>query len=61
MPEGGPDRYLKELLAVARLRFGESRAETLRPELEALAAHVARVAEAPVPADGEPGFLMRED
>jgi hypothetical protein len=61
MPEGGPDRYLEELLAMARLRFGEHRAEALRPDLEALAAHVARVAEAPLPADGEPGFLMLED
>jgi plasmid stabilization system protein ParE len=61
MPEPAHERDLEELLELARVRFGASRAEALRPELEALAAEVARVAEAELPDDGEPGFLMLED
>ena len=61
MPETAPEGHLEALLQLARVRFGASRAEALRPELEALAAELARVTEAEVPDDGEPGFLMRED
>lgn len=60
MPEAGPETYRDALLAEARRRFGESRAEALRSELEALAADLARVAEAPLPAEGEPGFFLLE-
>ena len=44
----------------ARRRFGTERAEALAPELEALAADLARVAEAPLPAETEPGFFLLE-
>ena len=58
MPDPDVDAYLAALLAEARRRFGEVRAEALAPELTALAADLARVAEAPLPADGEPGFFL---
>lgn len=46
-----------DLLATARRRFGDDRATVLIPELEALATHLALVAEASVPDDVEPDFL----
>jgi hypothetical protein len=61
VPDRSPERVLDELVATARVRFGASRAEALRPELEALAAEVARVAEAELPDDGEPGFQLLGD
>jgi hypothetical protein len=61
MPDSGPDAYRESLLADARRRFGEARAEALRPELEALAADLARVAAAPLPAEMEPGFFLLDD
>jgi hypothetical protein len=45
----------------ARRRFGAERAEALAAELDALAADLARVAEAPLPAETEPGFLLLEE
>jgi hypothetical protein len=45
----------------ARRRFGPARAEALAAELDALAADLARVAEAPLPAETEPGFLLLEE
>ncbi len=61
MADTGPDAYRESLLAEARRRFGEARAEALRPELEALAADLARVAAAPLPMDTEPGFFLLDD
>ncbi len=61
MPDPDLERYAAELSAEARRRFGPARAEALAPELRALAADLARVAAAPVPADGEPGFFLLED
>jgi hypothetical protein len=61
MPDSGPDAYRESLLADARRRFGEARAEALRPELEALAADLARVAAAPLPAETEPGFFLLDE
>jgi hypothetical protein len=45
----------------ARRRFGPQRAEALAAELDALAADLARVAETPLPAETEPGFLLLEE
>jgi hypothetical protein len=45
----------------ARRRFGAERAEVLAAELDALAADLARVAETPLPAETEPGFLLLEE
>jgi hypothetical protein len=61
MADTGPDAYRESLVAEARRQFGEARAEALRPELEALAADLARVAAAPLPADTEPGFFLLDD
>jgi hypothetical protein len=61
MADTGPDAYRESLLAEARRRFGEARAEALRPELEALAADLARVAAAPLPAETEPGFFLLDE
>ena len=61
MPETDADAYRDSLLAEARRRFGEARAEALRPELEALAADLARVAAAPLPAETEPGFFLLDE
>ena len=60
MPESAVDRYREGLLDAARRRFGPERAEALTPELTALAADLARVAEAPLPGEGEPGFFLLE-
>jgi len=61
MADTGPDAYRESLLAEARRRFGEARAEALRPELEALAADLARVAAAPLTAETEPGFFLLDE
>ena len=61
MPDPTVETYRSELLAEARRRFGEARAEALRPELEALAADLARVAGAPLPAETEPGFFLLDE
>jgi hypothetical protein len=45
----------------ARRRFGPERADALAAELDALAADLARVAETPLPAETEPGFLLLEE
>lgn len=58
MPEPSLDTFRRDLLAEARQRFGAERAAALAPELERLAADLARVAEAPLPPDGEPGFFL---
>ena len=58
MADPTSDAYRAELLAEARRRFGDARVEALTPELEALAADLARVADAPLSADGEPGFYL---
>ncbi len=50
-----------ELLAEARRRFGAERADALAPELEQTAADLARVTEAPLPPEGEPGFFLLEE
>ncbi len=55
------EEMLTALFEDARGRFGRDRAEALRPELAALAADLARVAAAPVPVDGEPGFFLLEE
>jgi hypothetical protein len=49
------------LIEEARRRFGAARAEALTAELDALAADLARVAEAPLPAETEPGFLLLDE
>ena len=46
------------LTAEARRRFGVERAQALAAELETVAADLARIIEAAVPADGEPGFFL---
>ncbi len=61
MPDQAVEMCRTELLAEARRRFGEARAEALRPELEALAADLARVAAAPLPAETEPGFFLLDE
>ena len=61
MPPTDADAYRQSLLAEARRRFGEARAEALRPQLEALAADLARVAAAPLPVETEPGFFLTEE
>jgi hypothetical protein len=58
MPETDPQAYRESLLAEARRRFGDARAEALRPELESLAADLARVAAAPLPLETEPAFFL---
>ena len=54
------DTLLSDLMAEARRRFGAERAAALASGLERLAADLARVAEAPLPAEGEPGFFLVE-
>ncbi len=61
MPDPSPETFRAQLSTDARLRFGPDRAEALAPELEALAADLARVAAAPLPGDGEPGFFLLEE
>jgi hypothetical protein len=51
------DAIYQDLVAAARRRFGDERAAALGPDLEALAAHLALVAETPIPDDVEPDFL----
>ena len=58
-PSAGSFRMV--LLDEARRRFGVARAEALAPELTALAADLARVAEAPLAADEEPGLFLLEE
>jgi hypothetical protein len=58
MPEPDSSPYRERLLDEARRRFGPERAEALAPELAALAADLARVTEAPLPGEGEPGFFL---
>ncbi len=58
MSDPTSDAYRAGLLAEARRRFGDARAEALTHELEALAVDLARVAEAPLSADSEPGFYL---
>ena len=61
MPDPDPDRYREALMAEAVRRFGPARAEALRAELEGLAADLARVADARVPDEVEPGFFLLEE
>ncbi len=61
MAEPSLDVIRAALLAEARRRFGDARAQALTPELMALGADLARVAQAPLPADGEPGFFLLEE
>ena len=58
MAEPTPETYREALQAEARRCFGAERAAALAPELERLAADLGRVAEAPLPLDGEPGFYL---
>jgi hypothetical protein len=58
MPDTSVDTIRAALVAEARSRFGEARAEALRAELEALAIDLARVADTPLPAETEPGFFL---
>jgi hypothetical protein len=58
MSDASAQSYRERLLDEARRRFGPERAEALTPELTALAADLARVAEAPLPGEGEPGFFL---
>ncbi|MBI2466850.1 MAG: hypothetical protein HYV62_03380 [Candidatus Rokubacteria bacterium] len=60
MPDPTPQTLRVELEAEARRRFGAERATALAPEIEQTAADLARVAEAPLPPDGEPGFFLLE-
>jgi hypothetical protein len=55
------DAIRMTLTEEARRRFGAARAEALGAELDALAADLARVAEAPLPVETEPGFLLLEE
>lgn len=55
------EEMLTVLFEDAVVRFGLDHAEALRPELTALAADLARVAAAPLPGDGEPGFFLLEE
>lgn len=61
MPDPIAESYRDELMAEARRRFGVERAAALAAELEELAADLARVAEAALPHDGEPGFFLLEE
>lgn len=57
-----PERTIRAALGEeARRRFGPQRAEALAADLDALAADLARVAETPLPAETEPGFLLLEE
>jgi hypothetical protein len=58
MSDPNTQPYRERLLDEARRRYGPERAEALTPELTALAADLARVAEAALPGDGEPGFFL---
>ena len=58
MPDVSPEVFRSALTAEARRRFGDERAEALAPDLETLAADLARVAAAPLPDDVEPGFFL---
>ena len=49
-----------DLKAEARRRFGTDRAAALAPDLDALAADLARVAGASLPPGVEPGFYLLE-
>jgi hypothetical protein len=61
MPDEPRETIRAALGAEARRRFGAARADALAAELDALAADLARVAETPLPAEIEPGFLLLED
>lgn len=61
MADASLDTIRAALLDEARRRFGDARAEALTPELTALGADLARVAQAPLPVDGEPGFFLLEE
>ena len=58
MVEASVEPIRAQLLTEARRRFGGERAEALRPDLEALAVDLARVADTPVPAETEPAFFL---
>lgn len=61
MPGPDVEPHREALLAEARRRFGPERTQILAPDLEQTAADLARVAEAPLPPEGEPGFFLLEE
>lgn len=58
MPGRNLEGFRTVLTAEARRRFGDERAAALAPDLEALAADLARVAAAHLPPEEEPAFFL---
>lgn len=57
MPDLSAEMLRSDLTTAACRLFGAERAAALEAELTALAADLARVAEAPLPDETEPGFF----
>lgn len=60
MSDHDQEAFMDALMAEARRRFGAERTRALEPDLRTLAADLARVAAAPLIAEGEPGFYLTE-
>lgn len=62
MPESTPfltaEQWVERLLALAVERWGQARAEAIRPDIEATAQHLVVVSEFPLAMEQMPGFFM---
>lgn len=62
MPESTPvltaEQWVARLSALAVERWGQARAEAIRPDIEATAQHLVVIAEFPLPMERMPGFFM---
>ncbi len=61
MPDLSAELLRSDLMTEARRLFGAERAAALDTELTALAGDLARVAEAPLPDETEPGFFLLDE
>ncbi len=62
MPESTPfltaEQWVTRLSALAVERWGQPRAEAIRPDIEATAQHLVVVSEFPLAMEQMPGFFM---
>ena len=54
------EQWIERLQAWAIARWGQARADSIRPEIEATAEHLVTVAEYPLEMEHVPGFFMYE-
>jgi hypothetical protein len=54
------EQWVERLQAWAVERWGQARAESIRPEIETTAEHLVAVAEFPLEMEHVPGFFMYE-